>query len=400
MQVADFAKKVPLILWQIVLVFSLAQCAMGVLQEQAPLGDSSPPSNTSSATHTDDRLELARRIMRQHPNGTATLLYSAQSGETIGSHSSYRLEAARPFSGQFWLLNAYQDQPHTFAVSCLLDYVQLPCAFDQPASHIRSLGPMEELLLPLEIPVSQEGVHDLVILSVKDAFGDWDDENAYSRTVNEPKSSRVNLLVGGISTPPVPPIEKAAALPAIGRLSRGFLVSPLAQPFQEQARTIVWTHDTVQANELFDFYVHLANPLSDPVDLAVLAFIDYKQVPIYRQGEPRTPLYVESEAGVWQPLSVQVRAPSKPGIYEFVVVAMAEPFSLMEAESNSPVIASTRSSARIRLEVTTTQATHRPGQTVMSPIIARVLRSVQDLVRRISSPITIGCICTTMAVPA
>lgn len=351
MQIAGLKKKVPLILWELVLVFGLAQCAKGVPQGQAPLGHPSPPSSMNYAAHIDDRLELSRRIMQQHPNGTATLIYSAPSEEKAGSDSTYRVETGRPFFGQFWLLNAYQDQPHAFAISCLLDYIQVPCAVNEPASYIKSLDPMEELLLTLEIPVSQEGLHDLVILSVKDAFRDRDDENAYSRTVNNPKSSRVNLLVGGLSTPPTPPIENVAALPAIGRLGGGFLVSPLAQPLEGQRRTAAWTHDTVQANELFDFYVHLANPLPDPLDLAVLAFIDYEQVPIYRQGEPRTPLYVKSHAGVWQPVSAQVRAPSKPGIYEFMVVAMAEPFSRLEADSKYPIIASTRSSARIRLEV-------------------------------------------------
>lgn len=350
MQVAGLMKKVPLILWELVLVLGLAQCAEGVPQQQAPLGRPSP-SSMNSATQIDDRLELSRRIMQQHPNGTATLIYSTRSEETTGSDSSFRIETGSPFFGQFWLLNAYQDQPHAFAISCLLDYVQVPCAFDQPASYIKSLDPMEELLLPLEIPVSQEGVHDLVILSVKDAFGDRDDENAYSRTVHNPKSSRVNLLAGGVSTPHAPPIEDVPTLPAIGPLGGGFLVSPLAQPLQGQGRTAAWTHDTVQANELFDFYIHLANPLPYPLALAVLAFIDYEQVPIYRQGEPRTSLYVKSHAGVWQPVSVQVRGPSKPGIYEFMVVAMAEPFSLLEADSKYPIIASTRSSARIRLEV-------------------------------------------------
>lgn len=297
-----------------------------------------------------DGLQAARRLMQRLPNGTVSSIrgtYAEQIGND--SSSSFRVEAGQPFIGQFWLLNAYQGETRDFAIICLIDYVQTPCAVDQPLVRIETLAPMAELLLPLEIPVPGEGLHDLSVLFAIDPFPDQDAPEAYDRFRNI-GAVRVNLYVDGIVTAPIPEVEDPPG--QLEAFNGSFVASPLAQPFDETSRRITWwTHTTVPAGELFDFYIHLNNRQSRAFDEAMIALIDYEQVPIYRQGQPQIPFYVRSRNGVWQPVAVQVRAPTKPGIYEFMVVGMTQPFSQLEIKGEYVGAPSVAPSVRIRLEV-------------------------------------------------
>jgi hypothetical protein len=310
-----------------------------------------PPGVRPDEVYVDtDGLQTARRMMQRLPNGTAASIRGTYAEQVANdSSSSFRVEAGHPFIGQFWLLNAYQGVAHDFAITCLIDYVQTPCAVDQPFVQIESLAPMAELLLPLEIPVQGEGLHDLSVLFAIDPFPDRDDPEAYDRFRNI-DDVRINLYVNGIAAAPIPIVEVPPG--QLDAFNGGFVASPLAQPIDETSKRITWwTRTTVPAGELFDFYIHLNNQGIRAFDDAMMAFIDYEQVPIYRQGQPQIPFYVRSRNGVWQPVAVQVRAPTEPGIYEFMVVGMTEPFSRLEINGEYVGTQSVHSSVRIRLEV-------------------------------------------------
>jgi len=300
-----------------------------------------------------DDLEVLRQMAQEHP-GLSFGISGTYTEQVAGTHDAFRVEENAPFVGQFRLWNA-RLEAHEFVLTCLVDQVQTPCVPDGPLVRLTTLEAGKELLLPLEIHGLARGLHDLSVTFWQDPYADVNDPGADSRVFDsDTYRARVSLFVDGNPTPPIVTFDKPNGQP-----SHNFswiYVSQEYDPRDEYGGFPMVTHLETSTNELFDLYVHLNNKEDTGVDLAVTAFLDYQQVPIYQNDIPHTPLYIHVPATTWQPIAVQVQAPDEPGSYEFIVVGTLFPFARLDVETEEhygidTLVNNAYSSARILLEV-------------------------------------------------
>jgi hypothetical protein len=244
---------------------------------------------------------------------------------------SYHVEENAPFIGHFELWHSY-DETREFALICLLDHRQTPCAPDAPLLQHVILQPFEHLTVPLETPALSRGLHDFSVTYWPDPYLDPEDPAADSRILDfATDRDRVSLFVGGDPTPPEVAVERLTGTGPSHEIA--FVNLHLREdPFGPYGGIEYLTHLQAAPDAPVEFYVHLNNWLeaNADMDVAVTAFVDYQQVPLLRNGVPHTPLYVEVPAGTWQPVAVQLQAPSEPGLYELVIVGTLFPYARMD----------------------------------------------------------------------
>ena len=299
-----------------------------------------------------EAIEAIRQMAREHP-GLSFGIKGTYAEQVPGTYDAFRVED-NTFIGQFGLWNA-RLEAHDFAITCLIDHMQMPCTPDEPMVQSMTLQADEEILLPLEIPGLARGLHDFSVTFWQDPYADHKDPEADSRVFDSNTyRARVSIFVDGDTAPPTPDYENPSGQPSHDSID--FTVSQELDPRDEYGGFPIVTHISASAGELFELYIHLNNRESVAIDYAVTAFINYQQTPIYRDGELHTPLYVQVPASTWQPVAVQVRAPDEPGHYEFFVVSTLFPFARLDVETEAyhgieSLINNAYSSARILIEV-------------------------------------------------
>jgi hypothetical protein len=319
-----------------------------------------PTSTIPPGTNGDDirkldpeTIEALRQMAREHP-GLSFGIHGTYAEQVPGTYDAFRVEENTPFIGQFWLWNA-RLEAHEFALTCLVDHVQVPCTPDKPLVQSVTLQTDEEILLPLEIPGLVRGLHDFSVTFWQDPYADHKDPEADSRVfASKTYRARVSILVDGDTTPPAPDYENLLGQPAHN--STDFTISQEFDPRIEGDSFPIVTFVSASADELFDLYIHINNRESSEIAYAITALIDYRQIPLYRDGESHTPYYIHVPASTWQPVDVQVRAPDEPGLYEFIVVGTLFPFARLDVETEGyygidALLNNASSSARILLEV-------------------------------------------------
>lgn len=295
--------------------------------------------------------EQEARVMGIH--GT----YAAQVPGAGGNKKAYYVEENASFVGHFELWHSYEET-REFVLICLLDHRQTPCAPDAPLLQRVTLQPFERLIVSLETPALSRGLHDFSVTSWPDPYLDHEDPAADSRILGfATDRDRVSLFVGGDPAPPEVAVERLTGTQPFREL--GYLyVNSQEDPFDTYGGVEIASHLQVAPNAPVEFYIHLNNWLETnaDMDVAVTAFVDYRQVPLLRNGAPHTPLYVEVPGGTWQPVVVQLQAPSEPGLYELVVVGTLFPHAHMDKPPEAlpgvgTVLLRAHTSARILLEV-------------------------------------------------
>lgn len=275
---------------------------------------------------------------------------------------SYNVDEDTPFVGRFDLWHSY-DVDREFVLICMLDHRQISCAPGDPLRHHVTLAPFEHLEIPLKTPTLNRGLHDFSVTYWPDPYLDHDDPSADSRVLGfTTDRDRVSLFVGRDPTPPEIDADRLTGKGPFRELE--FLyVHQKEKPFGRHEGVDLLTHLQATPNTRLEFYVHLNNRLEANIDLpvAVTAFVDYRQVPLFRNGIPHTPLYVEVPAQTWQPVKVQLQVPSEPGFYELVVVGTLFPYARMDeyacTDRQGPLqelgvaLLRAHTSARILLEV-------------------------------------------------
>jgi hypothetical protein len=164
---------------------------------------------------------------------------------------------------------------------------------------------------------------------------------------------RASISVDGLATVPELTYREPSGQPGYESTAYGFVASDLENPQGPQGGWFIWTGTRAKAGELFDLFLHFDS--TQDRKYALVAFVDFRQVPIYVDGESRLPLYVQTRASTWHPMPVQIRAPGQPGRYELRFLAIVEPFTRLDllsgGERSSLMDYPFLSSSRILLEV-------------------------------------------------
>ncbi len=291
-----------------------------------------------------ETIRAIEQINREGP-GFACGISGTYAEQVPDTYNAFRIEEGEPFIGRFDLWNG-TPETHTFAIACLVDHLQTPCTPGASWVQMVSLDADQKIQMPIEISGLTRGLHDFSVTFWHDPHMNRFDQFPANR-------ARVTLFVGD----GVQPFVSVAYQDPPGQPPHGLGWVHISQErnfLNADGSMTPEVHMVASAGELFDFYIHLNNRNDVDVEMALTAFLDYEQIPLYRNGEAYVPLYILNRAQTWQPVAVQVRAPDEPGRYEFMVIGTAFPFARLDLNTNygldSPV-GNAYSSYRILLEV-------------------------------------------------
>lgn len=324
-------------------------------------------ANTRSSAHNKpgeptilvdpDVEEKIRAIASEHPGGIFYGILGSPDQEVAESHFVFRTKVGQPFIGQFHL---WSDRlvPHTYVLTCMLDYQQILCTPDSPITQTRSLSPDEEWYVPLQIPIETAGVHDLLVVFQEDPRRDGANERGGDRTSCDLEAARVNIIAGASDEHPPIRYQSLSERPTTGRWGSGFIVSDREDPSVPQGGWQCWTNASVQAGQELQFYLHFDNRDEQVFRYAAVAFIDLTQVPIKVRGTAHPVIFARAKPKVWQTLAGTVQMPQGTGRHEFRVLGTVEPYIILDenhpdfpVDSSPEALLWVYSSSRVRLDV-------------------------------------------------
>jgi len=282
------------------------------------------------------------------PSAQVTGLASENSGGFIGLRGTWSALAndynnlsvvpeGEAFVGEFEM-GLYMPEPPVYIVTCLVDFVQRPCAPGAPLTQTIALDSEQIARVPIEIHGLRRGLHDLAVVR-------WEDLGAERANRGDPDiekrgsffqvALRRSLAVGGDTTP-LSPTYARLPIPLYYFGLEGLAVSTRAVPWEKMYGGFesLWNLQA-RSGQPLKLYLHLLNTGSIRVDYALAAFLDQQQVPITYRQVPHTPLYVTAKAGAWYPLPIEITAPKQPGRYELVI--LGEPFPTARIDMERPL---------------------------------------------------------------
>ncbi len=201
------------------------------------------------------------------------------------------------------------------------------CSYDGTRALLYRLemGENEQLDIAIETPRLPRGFHELTVL----AFGKTEEHETsdafrYSTDLNYLYTSRAVLLVDA-SPQEAPSTEYVYGTPQPYRQSplNGVVINQ--QRFPKSIRA--WLREQVSAGDVLEYYIHLGNDDGPAQTFAVMAFWDFRQVPV---NEKHPLAFVSLPTGTGITLPASVRVPQTPGLHELMVVIIRSPYHLLE----------------------------------------------------------------------
>jgi hypothetical protein len=210
------------------------------------------------------------------------------------------IKKGKPFIGESFFWNGTGNAKE-FAVSCLLDYVQVPCQPGDQAARITILEHNQELRLPVQISL-EDGRHDLSFLIVADPFEDMQ-TNQPDRADTNAILNTYNIFTNNSIQKPRYPVLQTTLQYKLPWVSP-FIVSEQNQDLMNANGSMeVWLDGKGGPGEMLEFYLHFGLEGIDLIpnhEMVVMAFLDYEQIPIYVEGEPYLLLVVKHSPFLWE----------------------------------------------------------------------------------------------------
>jgi len=248
---------------------------------------------------------------------------------------TYEVSADSPFEGLFFLDN--QQPTEEYLLTCLIDYRQLPCDFEgqQQTLFPITVGDFESQRISFKTPRLSPGRHDVALLAfAKPNTHDLSRKYRLSTDFNYLYAPRMVALVGEkpwqkpsmkyVTVGITPTTQTRATL-------GGLLVNQEAHPQKWRA----WLTEEVQPGETVEYYVHMGGSEGSGSNAyAVMAFLDFIQVPL--DGKNQWVAYASVPPGTVATLPGRFKAPTEPGVHEFVIVWAFDPYQLLEEPIGGP----------------------------------------------------------------
>lgn len=320
--------------------------ALGIAMSAA-LSGCTPQAATTPASQTPTATVAASPDAQPDMVGTrfSSSARPPESGDdTRGVKYGYTIASGRGFTG-YYLVDNVRPLPHTYAFLAFVDYQQVPVVLGGTPglTHMLHLGPQEQSWWSLDVRPLSAGRHTLSTVLV------WDPDNhstdAAFRQASEwgmVSTTQANVLVGKRGAFPAPKLTKpsgAVSIPA-GTEFDGVLVN------QSSTSIEPWTSGVAApAGSQVDYVIHVGNSTSKTARYALIALLDYVQVPI--GSDARQPTIVSVPPGKCLNFTAHVTAPTEPGVHELMVVRADMPFVAIANESDTLM----QGSARIPITV-------------------------------------------------
>lgn len=336
----------------------LAACQVSKATESEIIpGITIPPGARADALYDNtQREQQSKAILTASPGGLSIGMRGTYEEMVPDSYTAYRIRPGFPFMGEYYLRSG-KLEPHSYVFLCLLDYVQTPCDPDAALfQFVENIAMGDVIRIPLQLFMDREGIHDVVVLHQADPYlpGPIGYVGFEDRTLRDMDEFRANVFANDATTAPVVHyMEPTSNRPGNRSITYAFKeTDPKGWQGSPDTSWPLWTEATAKAGELFNADLHFDGDRDRRY--AIVAFIGFQQVPIYVQGEPHLPLFVQTQEATWQTMPIQLRAPELPGSYELRLVALGEPFTPLDAlppEKHPNSLPNPRSSTRILLRV-------------------------------------------------
>lgn len=232
----------------------------------------------------------------------------------------------------------------TFLVTALLDYQQINFSLDgkEGILHEVYVPPSTELELPMNIDVAGDGMHDLQVVAFEDPYNKTLQMD-YRMNIHGYVASRRAVIVKGKNENPVrkikvieadnPPQGESFGFPLL------FAKSPSGDTPSHPSQRQLYV-DQAKAGETYSFQLWLSNHgRNETVDLALIPFMDYKQVKLRSQDMFQEVLVVHLEPNEEAILDAEIKLPQNPGVHQMQFVYLYDPYkSILHNEVFSPFV--------------------------------------------------------------
>jgi len=217
------------------------------------------------------------------------------------------------------------------AFVCLLDFRQVPCVEKQGAVFRYRLRAGQEGSFPLRLKGLTAGRHELVRFTFYDTDNHDMKPDFRQMTRFMMQAVRVTLFVGSGSEAPKVVYVTSSQPDTLAQQGEGLFVLS-DQPLGER-ETKPWRSKDVSAGATVPYHITFNNPGNKAVEYAVVAVLDYEQVPL---GASSPALYVRVESKERMSIATSLVAPRRAGAHELVVVLLDKPYLDQLAEASKP----------------------------------------------------------------
>ncbi|HRQ41949.1 MAG TPA: hypothetical protein PLD25_28835 [Chloroflexota bacterium] len=302
--------------------------------------------------YDEENIAWIQGMMAGNPNGISVGLWPAYKNRYVDRDTTFFMVHQDSFIAQAVVGN-WSPELRDVAVVCLLDYIQIGCAPQLAKEHIVSVPGQGFAFVPVELTDIKPGLHDFNILAVRDPY--LDGRNAVGdniRFFTLASTSPSNILVDGLLAPP--DIERVKPRVAGQVEGAGIVTLTYGGKLTDEFGNIpIWVEAEGQGGEMLTFDLNFLADIHDEDGdtIAVMAFLNYEQIPLIYEGHEYLPLFVERQAGMWQRATVHIQLPDTPGTYELVVMGRTDAFSTMEDGQAERDLIGTEESNRIKIIV-------------------------------------------------
>lgn len=301
------------------------------------------PKQINVNTEANNWMQL---MAESNPGGLALGIDPSYRASYLGWGYTFYKSFQEPLIAQVTVFNG-DLQSRNIILICLLDHVQIPCQPNTTKAQALTVKAGTQQLVPIQLIDLSVGLHDFDVLAVRDPYVDIEANDLESRTFMLSVYYPTNILVNGSLHPPTILTIIPLTRPAIEN-DELFSVASNAELFDKPDFIPYWLDAEGNAGEMLNFNLHFTGTENaGGGTIALMAFMNYEQVPLYFEGVPYKPLYIQRESNTWQTAPVQLQLPDKPGVYELYIAGRSDIFHL-QGENDG---IGTGHSHRIRIKV-------------------------------------------------
>lgn len=224
-------------------------------------------------------------------------------------------------------LESTVSKPFEFEVLCLDDFTQVPFSLGDNGdqlSHKIELEAMAEVYCPLEIANISAGTHDIAVILVQDPYNHSTDPFYRIDTESSVHDFRFNVSVAGdASHPEAEWIDTGT--PGMAECSPDYYLNDGLQTTPDACDSHIWYVENTTPGTVVPFWINLAGGDDYPVTFALVALMDYRQVPL-KTGADDYVIFGKLDTAEKVAFPASFTAPFEEGVHEFMVLWLPMPY--------------------------------------------------------------------------
>lgn len=239
------------------------------------------------------------------------------------------------------LLILVASQKTTVLVSVVLDYKQIPFELDGKAGLLHEVNvlPGGDLEIPIRVPISSPGIHDLIVIAFADPYNGSLDPKFRSSLDIDMVGRRTQIISLGESKPATQGIDVIQGKPVPKNVILGLGVAFATRPKNDEK-----THPSDlqlyvtkgKMGETYQFNIWASNLDGEMAsEYALLMFKNFHQININDQNVMLIDLNPNEEAIV----DTEIRLSDKAGIDQVQIVYIFDPYkSILQEDVRAPFV--------------------------------------------------------------